>query len=127
MFWAQVKMIRRLVHVSYSLAESDFLYTLKRACIHVAGLWIGECMWGGGGGESGLWVVSENPARNLPYLHALHDLTQQEHLLSEAVMHDKSHPLRRLSSPVICVGCLEIHVVSYVGFLTLNLTLNKRK
>ena len=50
MFWAKVKMIRRLVHVSYSLAESDFLYTLKRACIHVAGLWISECVCVGGGG-----------------------------------------------------------------------------
>ena len=108
MFWAQVKMIRRLVHVSYSLAESDFLYTLKRACIHVADQWVHV----GGGGESGLWVVSEKPASNLPYPHALHDLTQQEHLQSEAVKHDKSHPLCRLSSPVICVGCLEIHVVS---------------
>ena len=112
MFWAQVKMIRRLVHVSYSLAESNFLYTLKRACIHVAGLWISECMWGGGGGEGGVWVVREKHPRKLPYPHALHDLTQQEHLQSEAGMHDKSHPLRRLSSPVICVGCLEIHVVS---------------
>ena len=37
-------MIRRLVHVSYSLAESDFLYTVTRACIHVAGLWISECV-----------------------------------------------------------------------------------
>ena len=82
MFWAQVKMVRRLVHVSYSLAESDFLYTLKRACIHVAGLLISECVCGGGGGEGGLWVVSEKPARNLPYPHVLHDLTQQEHLQS---------------------------------------------
>ena len=112
MFWAQVKMIRRLVHVSYSLAERDFLYTLKRACIHVAGLWISEFVCAGGGALGGLWVVSEKPARKLTYPHALHDLAQQKHLQSEAVMHDKSHSLHRLSSPVICVGCLEIHVVS---------------
>ena len=55
MFWAQVKMIRRLVHVSYSLAERDFLYTLKRACIHVAGLWISEFVCAGGGGGGGGW------------------------------------------------------------------------
>ena len=73
-------MILRLVHVSYSLAESDFLYTVKRACIHAAGLWISECVCvcvcvGGGGGGGGLWVVSEKPARDLTYPHALHDLT----------------------------------------------------
>ena len=70
-------MILRLVHVSYSLAESDFLYTVKRACIHAADLWISECVYvcvcvcvcGG------LWVVSEKPARDLTYPHALHDLT----------------------------------------------------